>query len=123
MRVRITSSADPGGVVNTVVTVGSLSDTFTVTTTTANDTTPDAFYFANRDNQPPNTYIESNVVVLQGITSPSNVTVTGGQFAKNDGSGWSGWSATGQVNDGDQMKVRVLTGGLATTSNLSITIG
>jgi len=123
LRVRITSSADPGGVVETDVTVGSLTDTFTVTTTTANDTTPDAFYFSNRDNQPPNTYIESNVVVLQGITSPSNVTVTGGQFAKNTGSGWSGWSATGQVNNGDQMKVRVLTGGLATTSNLSITIG
>ena len=44
------------------VTVGSLTDTFTVTTTTANDTTPDPFYFANRDNQAPNTYIESNVI-------------------------------------------------------------
>ena len=122
LRVRITSSADPGGVVETDVTVGALSDTFTVTTTTANDTTPDPFYFANRDNQAPNTYIESNVIVLQGITSPSNVSVTGGQFAKNDGSGWSGWAATGQVNNGDQFKVRVLTGGLATTSNLSVTI-
>ena len=82
LRVRITSSADPGGVVETDVTVGALSDTFTVTTTTANDTTPDPFYFANRDNQAPNTYIESNVIVLQGITSPSNVSVTGGQFAR-----------------------------------------
>ena len=122
LRVRITSSADPGGVVETDVTVGALSDTFTVTTTTANDTTPDPFYFANRDNQAPNTYIESNVIVLQGITSPSNVSVTGGQFSKNDGSGWSAFAATGQVNNGDQFKVRVLTGGLATTSNLSVTI-
>ena len=122
LRVRITSSADPGGVVETDVTVGSLTDTFTVTTTTANDTTPDAFYFANRDNQPPNTYIESNVIVLQGITSPSNVVVTGGQFSKNNGSGWSGFAATGQVNNGDQFKVRVLTGGLASSSNLSVTI-
>jgi hypothetical protein len=122
LRVRITSSADPGGVVETDVTVGALSDTFTVTTTTANDTTPNPFYFANRDNQAPNTYIESNVIVLQGITSPSNVVVTGGQFSKNDGSGWSGFAATGQVNNGDQFKVRVLTGGLASSSNLSVTI-
>jgi hypothetical protein len=122
LRVRITSSADPGGVVETDVTVGSLSDTFTVTTTTANDTTPDPFYFADRDNQPPNTYIESNVIVLQGITSPSNVVVTGGQFSKNDGTGWSTFAATGQVNNGDQFKVRILTGGLASTSNLSVTI-
>ncbi len=122
LRVRITSSANPGGVVETDVTVGALTDTFTVTTTTANDTTPDPFYFANRDNQAPNTYIESNVIVLQGITSPSNVSVTGGQFSKNDGSGWSAFAATGQVNNGDQFKVRVLTGGLATTSNLSVTI-
>lgn len=101
--VRLTSSSTPGGSVSTTVTIGSLSDTWTVTSTTAGDTTPDSFFFYDQENQPPSTLIESNTVIISGLTSPATVTVTtGAQFSINNGS----WVTSGTISTGDTLKVR-----------------
>lgn len=125
LSVRLTSSPDPGGVVETNVTVGNspleeLTTTWQVTTTTAGDIIPDPFYFINKDDQIPNTYVESNTVLIQGITSPSPFTVTNGQASINNGA----WAFTGNVSNGDTVKLRMLTPTtVSTDKTVSITIG
>lgn len=101
--VRLTSSSTPGGSVSTTVTIGSLSDTWTVTSTTAGDTTPDAFFFYDQENQPPSTLIESNTVIISGLTSAATITVTtGAEFSINGGN----WVTSGTISTGDTLKVR-----------------
>lgn len=125
LRIRLTSSATPGGEVSTTIVIGnspltSISDDWKVVTTTAGDIDPDAFYFLDKDNQPPNTYIESNTVLIQGITSPSPFTVTNGQASINGGA----WVFTGDVYNGDTMKLRMLTSpNPSTAKSISITVG
>lgn len=125
LAIRLTSSATPGGEVSTTITIGnsplsSIADDWKVVTTTAGDIDPDAFYFLDKDNQPPNTYIESNTVLIQGITSPSPFTVTNGQASINGGD----WVFTGQVYNGDAMKLRILTSpNPSTAKSISITVG
>lgn len=125
LSVRLTSSPDPGGEVETDVTVGNspleqLTTTWKVVTTTSGDTTPDAFYFIDKDDQVPNTYVESNTVLIQGITSPSPFTVTNGQASINGGN----WVFTGEVSNGDTMKLRMLAPTtLSTDKTVSITVG
>ena len=125
LSVRLTSSPDPGGEVETDVTIGNspleqLTTTWKVVTTTAGDTTPDAFYFIDKDDQVPNTYVESNTVLIQGITSPSTFTVTNGQASVNGGA----WAFTGSVSNGDTVKLRMLTPStVGTDKSVSITIG
>jgi len=120
LQIRWTSSADPGATVSTNITVGTLTNDWKITTTTAGDIIPDDFFFFDKDNQPPNTYVESNTVIIQGITSPSPINVVNGQVSINKGP----WIFTGFVNNGDTLKARVLTPGtLLTPKSLSITVG
>lgn len=121
LAVRLTSSATPGGIVTTDVTVGSLTDTFNITTTTAGDTNPDPFSFIARVGQPPSTLVESNAVVITGITSPSPVLITGGaQLSINGGS----WVTSGTINNGDTLKIRITSSAtLGGSVSTTVTIG
>jgi len=123
--VRLTSSPDPAGQVETTVTIGnsvnaSLSDTWRITTTTSGDIIPDPFYFIDKDDQVPNTYVESNTIIIQGITSPSPFNVTNGQASVNGGA----WAFTGNVSNGDTVKLRMISPAVVSTDKtVSITIG
>ncbi len=125
VKIRLTSSSDPGGEVNTNVTIGNspltqLTDIWRVFTTTAGDLIPDAFYFVGKDNQPPNTLVLSNTVLISGITSPSPISITNGEFRLNGGN----WVSTGNLNNGDTLQLRILTAPtLSTAKTMSITIG
>ncbi len=80
--VRHTSSASPGGVVNTTLTVGAgteIQDTFT--STTAGDITPDAFSFPAQTGVAKNTVVKSASVTLTGFTSNAPITVTSGEYS------------------------------------------
>jgi hypothetical protein len=121
----LTSSPDPGGEVNTNVTIGnsvltSLSDIWRVFTTTAGDIIPNAFYFVDKTDQPPSTYISSNTVLISGITSPSPIAITNGEFRINGGS----WITSSNINNGETLQLRILTAPtLSTPKTMSITIG
>ena len=123
--VRLTSSPDPAGQVETTVTIGnsvnaSLSDTWRITTTTSGDIIPDPFYFIDKDDQVPNTYVESNTIIIQGITSPSPFNVTNGQASVNGGA----WVFTGNVSIGDTVKLRLISqAAVSKDKTVSITIG
>lgn len=125
LRIRLTSSPDPGGEVSTTVTIGNsplttVSDDWKVVTTTSGDIDPDPFYFIDKDDQIPNTYIESNTILIQGITSPSPFTVTNGQASVNGGN----WVFTGDVSNGDTVRLRMLAPTtLSTDKTVSITVG
>ena len=102
VKIRLTSSPDPGGEVNTNVTIGNspltqLTDIWRVFTTTDGDLIPDAFYFVDKDNQPPNTLITSNTVLITGITGAAPMNITNGEFRINGGN----WVSTGFLNNGD----------------------
>ena len=125
VKLRLRSSPDPGGEVNTNVTIGNtpttqLTDIWRVFTTSVGDIIPNAFYFVNKDNQPPNTYVTSNTVLISGITSPSPISITNGEFRIDGGN----WVTTGSIENGQSLQLRILTAPtLATAKTLSITLG
>lgn len=125
LELRLLSSTEPGGEVSTTVTVGNLpvsqlSDIWRVVTTTAGDIDPDAFTFVNKDNQPPNTLVYSNVVQIFGITSPSPISITGGEMQINGGL----WVTSGSINNGETLRLRILSSSsLNTPTSMSITVG
>lgn len=80
--VRHTSSASPGGTVNTLLQVGIntiIQDTFSSTTT--GDITPDPFTFTDQTDVAKSTLITSAPVTLTGFTSNAPITVTGGEYS------------------------------------------
>lgn len=125
LRIRLLSSPDPGGEVSTNVTIGNdalsnLTDIWRVFTTSAGDIIPDAFYFVNKNSQPPNTYVTSNTVLISGITSPSPITIVNGEFRISGGN----WVTSGSIEDGQTLQLRILTAPtLDTPKTISITVG
>jgi hypothetical protein len=102
--VRHTSSAAFSTGTDTVLTVGTVSDTFTSTTGAPPDTTPDAFSFTAATNVALSTQVQSNTVTIAGITDAAPVSVTGGEYSIGCTSSFT--SAAGTINDGETVCVR-----------------
>lgn len=84
-----------------------VSFTFTVTASGVSDTTPDPFTFTDQTNVALSTIIESNTVTISGIDTVTPISVTGGEYAVDAGSGFGAFTSTSTtVVDGDQVKVR-----------------
>lgn len=117
--VRHTSSPSPGGVTNTVLAVGGVSDTFT--STTIGDITPDVFSFPAQPDVPKSTVITSAQVTLTGFTSNAPITVTGGQYSIGCTASFT--AVAGSVAPNSTVCVRHTSsaaGGTATTTTLSV---
>ena len=67
--VRQAASMSPGATTNTGLTVGGVSDTFSVTTA---DSTPDAFQFVDQTGITPGAVVTSNEVTISGSQCPDN---------------------------------------------------
>jgi hypothetical protein len=120
VQVRQTSSASFSTTTNAALTVGSMSDTFSVTTLPA-DTTPDDFTFTDQTGVAVNTSITSNAITVSGINSPSVITVTNGAYSINSG---AFDTASGTVNNGDTVRVRVISSNTVETSvDATLSIG
>jgi hypothetical protein len=118
--VRHTSSAASATAVNTTLTVGGVSDTFT-STTFAFDSTPNAFAFTDQTNVPFSSVRTSNAVTIAGINVPAAISVTGGEYSVNSG---AFTSAAGNVVSGDSVVVRHTSSGSPTTAvNTVLTVG
>ena len=101
--VRVTSSGSFATAVNAVLTIGGVSDTYTVTTL-AEDTTPTAFTFTDINDADLSTVYTSNTITVAGINSPADITITGGTYSKNGGA----YTANaGTVINGDTVTMRV----------------
>ena len=112
-----------GGVLphNRLFGVASTRDTFTSTTGTVADTTPDAFTFTDQVDVSLSSTVISGSITVSGIDSATAVSVTGGEYSIN-GSGYT--NTAGTVNDGDSVMVRHISAGtLSTSVDTVLTIG
>lgn len=66
-------------------------------------TTPNAFHFTDRTSVALSTLTESDAITVTGISAPSPVSVTGGEYSLN---GAAFTAAAGQVINGQTIKVR-----------------
>jgi hypothetical protein len=108
VKVRTTSSATELTAVDVVLTIGGVSDTWTVTTEEDADPAvviPDAFTFVDVTNITAGAVTESNAITVTGTTvgAPVAMTITGGEYQVNSGT-WA--SAARTVVAGDSIKVR-----------------
>lgn len=117
--VRQTSSASYITAVNATLTVGGVSDTYTVTT--KNDLTPDPFTFTDVVDKELSTVYESNIVTITGITAPVAISITTGEYRINGGS-WT--SSAGTVSNNDTVQVRrTSSASYSTTLGTTLTAG
>ena len=82
--VRQTSSDQFSTTTEAVLTVGGISDTFSLTTL-AEDLEPDSFSFVDQADAPRNTLLISNAVTISGINNAVNVSVSGGEYSIDGG--------------------------------------
>ncbi len=109
--VRQTSSSSSSTSVNTTLTIGGISDTYT-TTTLVVDTTPDPFPLTYVTDAILNKTYESNTITVSGINSPTVIDISwwGGKYKVN-GWDWQSWSGTVVAWDEVIVKLQSLASG------------
>ena len=118
--VRHTSSATVATATDTTLTIGGVSDVFT-STTLAEDTTPDVFTFVDQADVALNSLISSNRITITGISSPTAISVSSGEYQINSA---AFTALAGTVNAGDSVVVRhTSSAAVATATDTTLTIG
>jgi hypothetical protein len=118
--VRQTSSPNFSTTTDTVLNIGGVSDTFSVTTLAA-DTTPDPFTFTDQVDVAFGIPVTSAPVTITGINTGAAISVTGGEYSI-DGGGFT--NVAGTVTDGQQVRVRVTSAATPSTpTNATLTVG
>ena len=118
--VKKTSAATFSTTKNMTLTIGGVSDTFTITTLAA-DTIPDAFHFTDQTSVPLNTVITSNAITVYGINTATPITISNGTYSVN---GAAYTSASGTVVNGNTVTVKKTSAATyTTTKNMILTIG
>ncbi|OZG73540.1 hypothetical protein BTA51_11075 [Hahella sp. CCB-MM4] len=110
---------DPGVTKTAVLTVGTFSDDFIVTSEPA-DTVPDEFSFTSISDVPANTLQISSAITVTGINVETPIQVTNGEYSL-DSNIYT--TADGVVNNGDSVWLRLTsssTAGETVTASLSI---
>ncbi|HUP92856.1 MAG TPA: choice-of-anchor U domain-containing protein [Solimonas sp.] len=104
VRVRHTSAATASTAVNTVLSIGPASDTFTSTTAAPNvDTTPEQFAFQDQGNVATGSVVTSNAITVSGINAPAAISVIGGEYSIGAG---AFTAQAGTVTNGQMVRVR-----------------
>ena len=102
--VQQTSSANYSTTTDATLTIGGISDTFSVTTEAAPpDITPDQFTFADRTGVALNTVINSNAITVSGLNAATPISIVGGTYTINGG---PYTSASGTVSNGSTVTVQ-----------------
>jgi len=120
--VQVTSSGSYSTKTDATLTIGGVSDVFSVTTEAPPDETPpDQFSFIDQTNVSLNTILTSNEITVTGITSVADISITGGMYAINDG---IYTEQSGVVHNGDTVTVQQTSSdNYSTTTNVTLTIG
>jgi len=103
VRVRQTSSPSYATKTDTTLTIGGVSDIFSITTFPL-DATPDAFGFVEQMNAAISSLITSNSILVTGMNVPASVTITGGEYEINGSGTWL--SSGGTIVYGNTVRVR-----------------
>ena len=122
VKVRKVSAAAYSTTKSATLTIGGVSDTFSVTTMADPvDTTPDPFTFTDRTDVALSTEYKSNAITVSGINTASPISVTGGTYSINGG---TYTSASGSASLGNTVKVRKVSAATySTTKSATLTIG
>ena len=130
LRAQHTSSSTGNTAVNTRVSVGQVSDTYTSVTAppatpppggTPPDTTPAPFKFTDVNGVPRNSPVVSDVVTISGLAAATSITVNDGQY-QIGGSAFT--AATGSIANGQTVRVRHTSAGmLNTATDTTLTVG
>ena len=117
--VRHTSSGSSSTSVTSTLTIGGVVGTFTSTT---GDAVPEAFSFVDQTSVAKSTVIVSAGITVSGITLPTPISVTGGEYSINCGPTYT--SAAGTVTDGQAVCLRHTSSGMGSTgTTTTLTIG
>jgi len=118
--VRVTPSTTAGAVTDVILTVGGVSDTFSVTT--VHDTTPDEFNFFDQTDAVSGDWVLSTAISITGINSPTEVKIFDGEYSIDGGVTYT--TAERNVNADDSIMVRVIASavGLETVA-ATLTVG
>jgi ribosomal protein S4 len=115
--VQLISSGNYSTTTNATLTIGGISDTFSVATI---DVIPDQFTFTDQTDAVLSTVITSNTITVTGITSTSPISITGGTYSINGG---PYTSASGTVSNSDTVTVQLTSSGnYSSTTNATLTI-
>lgn len=111
--VQQTSSGSFSTTTNCTLTIGTESDTYSVTTLAA-DTTPDAFDFTNQTGKELSTLYTSNVETITGLNTGASVSISGNsaQFSIAGGA----WSTTGTITNNQSLQLRMYSSSSYSTS-------
>ncbi|EKD58475.1 MAG: hypothetical protein ACD_56C00116G0008 [uncultured bacterium] len=121
--VRINSAGTFSTPTDANLTIGGVSDIFTVTTLAdVSDTTPDAFVFTDLTDVELNTQATSNAIIVSGIGSPTAISIVGGEYEINESGTFT--SEAGTVENGDTVIVRLNSSAdYSTPVDATLTIG
>lgn len=120
--VRLTTASTYSTTKQATLTIGGISDTFSVTTQ-ANlvDTTPDTFSFIDQTDVAIDSINISNTVTVSGINTATAISVSNGEYAINGG---SYTAVNGQVVSGNTVSIKqTASSSYLTTNNTILTIG
>ncbi len=127
LQVRVTSSASSSTAVSTTVTVGTVADTWSVTT--LQDTTPNAFAFTDQTGAALSTVVTSNILPITGITGNVATSIAGGGSYRicadaTCAANPAFISAAGSITNGQYLQVRLTSSAAFTTAvTTAITVG
>lgn len=120
VQVRQFSSDEFATAVDTVLTIGGVSDTFT-STTVARDTTPDAYVFTDVSGVGRGAAITSSEITVRGINDWTPISVAGGEYSID---GMVFTAASGLVANGSRVRVRhTSASGFSAAVDTTLTIG
>ncbi len=124
---RHTSSGSFSSAVDTIVTVGTVSDTFTSTTSAA-DTTPGGFTFIDQTNVALSTLITSAPVQITGINASTGWTASGGTACVSSANGCAcdvaTYAASGTILNNQYMcALHTSSGSFSTAVDTTVTVG
>lgn len=97
------------------------SSSLSVSISASCDTMPNSFTFNDQTGVALNTIVTSNIIAVSGITCAASISITGGTYSVNGG---PYTSASGLVNNGDTVTVKVTSSGsYSTITSATLTIG
>jgi hypothetical protein len=118
--VRLTSSTEFLNTTRTVLSIGAIQATFSVTTM-ASDTAPNAFNFLDQNAVEQASLYVSNTIIVSGINTSSVINVVGGEYAIDGG---TYTNTAGTVTNGQTVSVRQTSSALPSdTTDTVLTIG
>ncbi len=119
IKLRLTSPPDYSTVTNAVLTIGGISDTFSVTT--VDEISPDPFTFLGQTGVALGVSVESQAITVSGISVPVAISISNGSYSINGG---NYTAAFGTINNGDRVTVRLTSSkNHSTTTDATLTIG